>query len=106
MENNIKYFRSISHLSQADLGKMLNVSGATISSWEMDRTEPSMEQSIKMVKIFGCTLEELFKASPPTDFYSADEKFLIECYRKADEDTKNVVGRLLKYSELLRKEKK
>lgn len=102
MENQIKFFRTINGMSQADLGKALNVTGATISSWEMDRTEPSMEYCLKMTKIFGCTLEELFGAPKQSDIvFTQDEMNILIEYRQADTQTKNMVKRLLLYAEKL-----
>lgn len=105
MKNKISYYRKLNGFSQVDLGRALNVSGATVSSWEQDRTEPNMEQSLKLAKLFGCTLEELF-GSPqiePDFVYSSEEKQLILEYRNADNDTKNMINRLLHYYELLKK---
>ena len=52
--SNIKNFRKRLNLTQDDLGKILNVSGRTISSWEINRTEPNMGMINKMCKAFKC----------------------------------------------------
>ncbi len=105
MENQIKYFRKINGISQIDLGRALNVTGATVSSWEQNRTEPNMEQSLKMAKYFGCTLEELFGSTPAdhSATLSNEEELLIESYRTSDNQTKEMVKRILAYKELLDK---
>ena len=104
MENQIKYFRKIYGFSQTDLGRALNVTGATVSSWEQNRTEPNMEQSLKMAHIFGCTLEELFNSSPVDYTVTEEEEILIESYRKSDEQTKEMVKRILAYEEAMKGE--
>jgi len=104
MENRIKEFRARNGISQADLGKTLNVTGATISSWEMGRTEPSIEQCLKMTRLFDCSLEELFCNKPLRYDYTTKEQLLIECYRKSDNTTKEMVQRLLAYTDLLKGE--
>lgn len=61
---NIKRFRKMNDLKQTELGKMLNVSGNTISSWEVNRTEPNIGMIEKMCEIFKCTKSELLEPYP------------------------------------------
>jgi len=51
---NIRTLRKQHHLKQSELGKMLNVSGNTVSSWETNRTEPNIGMIEAMRKIFDC----------------------------------------------------
>ena len=51
---NIKALRERNSLKQSDLGKLLNVSNKTISSWEKNRTEPNIGMIEAMCKIFKC----------------------------------------------------
>lgn len=106
MENNIKFYRTYNGMSQSELGQKLNVTGATISSWEMGRTEPNWEQSMRMARIFGCALEELFnRGEKHTDSLSSEEKQIIETYRKSDSQTREMVKRILAYAkEILNEE--
>ena len=69
---NIKSFRKKNKMMQQELAELLNVSHATVSSWEIGRTEPKMGMIEKMCEIFGCEKSELIdgKAS------SADKKVL------------------------------
>lgn len=62
--DNIKRLRAESGLSQAELGKLLGVSDKTISSWEVDRTEPPRVAYGKMCRIFRCSLEDFFEGIP------------------------------------------
>ena len=86
MNNRIREFRSAQGLSQAELGKKLNVAGATVSSWEQNRTEPNMEQSIKMANLFGCTLNDLFGEPNSQQELTQDELLFIEAYRNSDKE--------------------
>ena len=101
MNNRIREFRSAQGLSQAELGKKLNVAGATVSSWEQNRTEPNMEQSIKMANYFGCTLNDLFGEPNSQQELTQDELLFIEAYRNSDKETQSMIKRLLMYSTLL-----
>ena len=56
---NIKYQRKKAHLSQEDLANMLQLSTKAISSWEIDRTEPSSKKLKELCSIFQCSCDEL-----------------------------------------------
>ena len=106
MENRIRDYRTLNNMSQEDLGKIMNVTGATVSSWEKGRTEPTIEQSSQMARMFGCTLEQLFGVKTNSQDYlleNEDIKLLIERYTHTDENTKEMVRRLLCYYEGMRK---
>jgi putative transcriptional regulator len=60
MDNRIKEYRKAFNYTQAELGKMLGTSGANVSSWEVGRTEPTVNQAVKMAQIFGCSVPDLF----------------------------------------------
>lgn len=51
----ISYLRKQKKLSQQKLADILFVSDKTVSSWEIDRTEPSLEMIISLSKLFDCT---------------------------------------------------
>lgn len=91
----IKKYRTSRGMSQAELGKILNVSNRTISSWETNRTEPDPESVDMMVCIFGCKRGDLFgyeKVEVNLDF---DELQIIGKWRDADDLTKDMVRRIL-----------
>ncbi len=52
--NKIKKLRKNKNMSQESLAQMLFVSDKTISSWENERVEPSIEFIIKLCNIFEC----------------------------------------------------
>lgn len=55
----LKDLRVSHHMKQSDLGNLINVSGATISSWETDRTEPNIGMIEALCGVFDCTKSEL-----------------------------------------------
>lgn len=45
--------------SQVDLAKRLNVAKQTVSNWENENIQPSIEMLIRMAKLFGVTTDYL-----------------------------------------------
>lgn len=72
---NIKKYREMKHLTQDELGDLLEVSGKTISSWEKARSEPKMDMIEKMSKILNCTQSQLI-GEKETDFFTSPEEAL------------------------------
>ncbi|MBQ3080780.1 MAG: helix-turn-helix transcriptional regulator [Clostridia bacterium] len=59
---NLQYLRRLSSgMTQEKLAEQLNVSRQTISKWEMDNALPEMDKAIELCKVFGCTLDNLFR---------------------------------------------
>lgn len=58
--DNIRKLRELRGLTQEELAKKLNVSRTTMSSWEINRTEPSSGQITQMSKILGCSVSMFF----------------------------------------------
>lgn len=55
----IKDLRIKANLTQKELANILFVSDKAISSWEANRTEPSLELIIKLSEVFDCTTSYL-----------------------------------------------
>ena len=51
----LKELREGRKLLQSELGRILNVANNTISSWERDNSEPSIEQLRLIAKYFNVT---------------------------------------------------
>lgn len=60
--NYIYKLRTNANLSQSELGKMVNVSNKTISKWENGNAYPTSKTLSKLAKIFGVSIDEMFKA--------------------------------------------
>ena len=56
---NLKTMRSQSGLTQEELATAIGVSQKTVSSWEKGRTDPSIEETIKICKALNCPMEAL-----------------------------------------------
>jgi len=61
MKNKIKIQRAIHNLTQDDLAKKINVSRQTINTMESGKYVPSTLLALKMAKLFGVSVEEIFQ---------------------------------------------
>lgn len=57
--NRIKNLRQNKNITQQQLASTLFISDKTISSWEVNRTEPSLEMIIKLSETLDCTISYL-----------------------------------------------
>ena len=60
MKNNIRVERAIQNITQADLAAQTGVSRQTINSIESNKYIPSTLLALKIARIFGKPLEEIF----------------------------------------------
>ena len=60
MKNTIKVERARNNMTQQDLADKLAVSRQTILAIEAGKFNPSTLLSIKMARLFGCSVEDLF----------------------------------------------
>ena len=61
MKNTLKVERAKLNLTQQDLADKVGVSRQTINSIEAERYIPSTVLSIKISKVFGTSVNEIFK---------------------------------------------
>lgn len=86
---NIKALRKENGLSQDELGEKLGVSGKTVSSWEINRTEPNMGTIEKMCVIFNCPKSRIVGLGPSID--SQAERILAYYNALTKTQQKNIV---------------
>lgn len=60
LENRLKEHRARIGVNQSELGKMAGVSRQTISLIERGDYSPSVTLALKLAKIFGTSVEEIF----------------------------------------------
>ncbi len=58
--NRLKEHRARLNINQADMGKLVGVSRQTISQIERGDYSPSVTLAIKIARIFGVTVEDVF----------------------------------------------
>jgi putative transcriptional regulator len=61
MKNRLKVLRAENNWTQADLAERLSVSRQTINSIETEKYEPSLSLALKIAKLFGKQVEEIFQ---------------------------------------------
>ena len=60
MKNRLKEIRESTGWSQGELARRLGVSRQTINAVETDKYDPSLPLALRMAKLFGVTVPELF----------------------------------------------
>ena len=60
MKNNLRVERAIQNITQADLAAQTGVSRQTINSIESNKYIPSTLLALKIARVFGKPLEEIF----------------------------------------------
>ena len=61
MKNNLHVERAIKKLTQAELADQVGVSRQTINSIESNKYIPSTLLALKIARVFGKTVEEIFQ---------------------------------------------
>lgn len=60
MINNIRVERAIKNITQAELADLVSVSRQTINTIESNRYVPSTVLALKIARVFGKPVEEIF----------------------------------------------
>jgi len=64
MKNKIKIERAKANITQAELAEKVNVSRQTINAMELGKYVPSTVLALKIAKMFGKTVNEIFELEP------------------------------------------
>lgn len=102
--DNIKRIRMSKNISQAELSEKMNVARTTISSWETNRTEPTMGNIEQLAKIFNCRKSALIGESQD-DYYdrlyeeNKKEILISSLVRMASESTIEDIEQAIEYLE-------
>jgi putative transcriptional regulator len=60
VENRLKHYREAEGWSQGELARRLGVSRQTINAVETDKYDPSLPLALRMARLFGVAVPELF----------------------------------------------
>lgn len=63
LNENIKKLRLAQNISQVELARRLNVSKQSVSNWENDNIQPSIDMLIKIANCFGVSTDYLLGLS-------------------------------------------
>ena len=72
--DNIKKMRELRGLKQSDLAEILNISDKTVSSWEINRTEPKMGMIEKICKALNSKKTDIIGDDESNVLSHKDEK--------------------------------
>ncbi len=59
LNERIKHLRTARGLSQVELARMLNVTKQSVSNWENDNIQPSIEMLVNLAKVFSVSSDYL-----------------------------------------------
>jgi putative transcriptional regulator len=66
LKNYVRMHRARLDLSQEELAKAVGVSRQAIHAVEREKAEPSVTLALKLAKLFGLRVEELFELAEPS----------------------------------------
>ena len=81
LSERIKALRKASGISQVDLAELLGVTKQSVSNWENDNIQPSIEMLLKLVKVFGVSSDYLL---------GIDNKKLLDVSELSDEELSHI----------------
>lgn len=91
----LKEFRKEHGYTQDELARVLGVSNKTISSWESDRTEPTIGVIERLANLYGINKSDLVGARDNISDLPDDAVMLLDMYSKADIEIQKAVRTLL-----------
>lgn len=59
LNERIREVRNLNNISQVELAKKLGVTKQSVSNWENDNIQPSVEMVVKIAKVFSVTTDYL-----------------------------------------------
>lgn len=90
-------------MSQSELSRRTGISTSTINDWKKKKINPQADKLVVICKALDMSLAELLGDDGTENTgvdYSAEEKYLVECYRRSDD---HVRKHMLRYMELIDK---
>ena len=107
LSKNLKRIAYENQKTQADIARDLGLKQVTVSSWMNGTRVPRMDKIDLLCHYFNCKRSDLMEEhpdGPKVDFVVSDQErnFIIE-FRKADDLTKQMMLRLLKIEDVIKK---
>jgi len=113
----LKELREQNGYTQESLAKLLNTSRSRIGMYEQGKRQPDFEMQEAIADLFNVSIDYLFGRESDTNlnnlYRAYEHQFkvkkltqedleLIEMYHSADEQAKEMVNRILKYSKMIK----
>lgn len=93
----IRKYRKEADMTQETLAKFLGVSRPTISSWEIDRTEPSMQDVQKIADALGCAVSDIIGDYHQKVIENHNLQRILELSKKLEPEQQKTVIEHLEY---------
>ena len=74
MKNSVRELRAARNWSQGDLAEKLAVSRQTVNAIETEKYDPSLPLALKIARLFGLSVEEIFGSSEVRSSRSRDTR--------------------------------
>lgn len=87
----VKRLRKERGISVDELGVAVGKSGKTISAWEVGHGQPDADAMIKLCRLFGVGIADLYGESGDSAPISNDERDLVDTYRDLTSPHKHVL---------------
>ena len=111
----LAFYRNLIGLSQAEVSQKLNMPQSTYAGYETGTRKINLRTLNLFATFYDVPVSSLISREPEAEAVTGDktdyilatpqEKFLIELYRRADEETRRMIERLLKYNDIIRERK-
>ena len=69
----LKELRKAKGLTQRDMARQFRLSDVSYGDWERGRTEPSIDNIMRLCEIFECTSDSLIGLAPPKAMVDASD---------------------------------
>ncbi len=89
-------------LSQAEAAKKMGIPQSTYACYETGKRKITITTLRKFGAAFGVEVDYLLGTGDYENQLNQDEKLIIEGYRRSDEQTRDMIKRLLRYYELMK----
>lgn len=96
LTDRLKQLRKENHMTQEEVAKELRVSKGAVGNWESGSRTPDMERLDEIADLFNVSLDYLQGRTDERPEFSLEERWMIDCYRNADKETKEVVQMILR----------
>ena len=91
------------NMSQSELSRRTGISTSTINDWKKKKINPQADKLVAICRAFDMSLADLLGDDGAENIgvdYSAEERYLVECYRRSDDQVRR---HMLRYMELIDK---
>lgn len=95
----LKYFREEKGLSLREVALRINKSPSQVSFWERGLNPPNCMDLFKLCLLYNISLVDLFPESRNEFKLNRQEINLLKKYRKADNDIKTTIQKILEFTQ-------